>query len=174
MLSTLCSATMDPEAFAKIITDIVREEISTAFDKKLKPMQEEPSKLNLTLTSCKSKVKDLEMSANTMEERMQSLERSYKTLLGENKELKEKTQALENHSRKYNLRIIGLQQGIEAGKPTAFVTKPLYELFREEKLGLQPLVSIAHRTRPVAQNESRCMITWLHSFEHWSEPWGIN
>lgn len=165
MPSTLRSATMDPEALAKMIRDIVREEISTAFDTKLKPMQEELSKLNLILTACKSKVDELETSANTMEERMQSLEKSHKALLAENEELKEKTQALENHSRKYNLRIIGLQQGIEAGNPTAFVTKLLYELFGEEKLGPQPLVSIAHRTGPVVQNESRCMITRLHSFE---------
>ena len=117
-----------------------------AFDTKLKPMQEELSKLNLTLTACKSKVEDLETCANTMEERMQSLEKSYKALFGENEELKEKTQALENHSRKYNLQIIGLQV-IEASNPTAFVTRLLYEL------GPQPLVSIAHRTGPVAQKD---------------------
>ena len=61
-----------------------------------------------------------------MEEHMSTLEKKYKTLLVENEELKEKTQVLENYSRKFNLRVTGLQRGIEAGKP-----KLLYELLSD-------------------------------------------
>ncbi len=74
-------------------------------------------------------------------------------------------EALENYSRKFYLHILGLQQGIEAGKPTTFINKLLYELFGEDTLGLPPSISIAYCTGPTATDSSCCMITRLHNFE---------
>lgn len=156
---------MDPEYLGKMIREIVREEISAALDNKLKPIHEELKKLEVTIKSCKSKVEDLEAAANAMEERMSAAEKLYNDLRLANEQLKDKTDALENQSRKFNLRILGLQHGVEAGKPTSFVNKLLYELFGEEALGPPPLASIAHRTGATARDGSRCMITRLHSFE---------
>lgn len=159
------STAMDPESLGKMIREIVREEISTALDNKLKPIHDELGKLEITIKSCSSKVEDLETAANDMEVRMSTMEVQYKALLAENEQLKVKTDSLENHSRKFNLRILGLQQGIEAGKPTTFVDTLLYELFGEDALGPPPLVNIAHRTGPTAKDGSRCMIARLHSLE---------
>ena len=155
----------DPEALGKMIRDIVREEILSAFDNRLKPIQEELSKLNLSQQECNSKVKDLETAANFTDERLSTLESDYKTLLEENEGLKQKTLSLEQNSRKYNLRILHLKSGAEAGKPTAYVTKLLYDLFGEEELGPPPLVSIAHRTGQANPDGTRCMIARLYSFE---------
>ena len=156
---------MDPETLGKMIRDIVRDEITSAFDNKLKPIQDELSRLNLAQQECNSKVIDLETAANLTDERLTSLEKSCKSLLAENEILKERTLSLENNSRKYNLRIFGLDRGVEAGKPTAFVTKLLYDLFGEEELGPRPLLSIAHRMGPEPPDGSRCMIARLYSFE---------
>lgn len=48
--------------------------------------------------------------------------------------VRQKIDQLENHSQKFNIRIIGLPEGAEAGNPTAFTTKLLYELFGQETI----------------------------------------
>ena len=48
----------------------------------------------------------------------------------------------EINSSKFNLKIIRLPNGIEGGNPTAFVTKLLYKIFREEALGPPPLIYV--------------------------------
>lgn len=50
---------MDPESLGKMIRGIVRVEISAALDNKLKPIHEELEKLEGTIKSCKSKVREM-------------------------------------------------------------------------------------------------------------------
>lgn len=72
-----------------MIRDIVWDEIPAAFNNKLKLLQEELSKFNLVKTRS-SKVKDLEISTNRVDEHITSQEKRSKILLAENEELKEK------------------------------------------------------------------------------------
>lgn len=156
--------TMENAELASVIRQIVREEITEGFENNLKPIKESLSDLQTNVVSCMSKVKDLETAANAMETTAKLLEEENKWLKTEVHKLKEKTSALESHSRKFNLRIIGLPKGIEDGKPTQFVNKLFYETFGQDALGPSPLINIAHRTGPV-DHERRTMIARLNSFE---------
>lgn len=114
--------------------------------------------------SCRTNVQDLERSANKTESRLKTFEVENRRLAKEVQQLKEKTEAMENHSQKFNLRIIGLPNVIEAGKPTQFTTALLYESFGEDALGPMPLISVAHHIGPVA-GRKRPMIIRVHSLD---------
>lgn len=162
MLTTR-STLMDPESLGKLIREIVREEISSALDDKLKPIQDSLSTLQVTALDNTNKIKDLEESANETEIRLAQLERDYKLLKSENEKLMQKMEALENQSRKFNIRILGLKEGVEQGKPTAYVTKLLHDPFGQDTLGPLPVVNMEHHTGPA--NGNRCIIARLNSFQ---------
>lgn len=149
---------------ATAMREIVREEILTAFDIKLQPVNQCLEELKTQLTVCNDKVIDLERAAVGADVRLADLERNQHLMKEENKYLRLKVDQLENYSRKFNIRIIGLAEGVEAGNPTAFTIKLLYDMFGEEVIGPVPLISTAHRTGP-ARKDSRCMIARLYSFE---------
>lgn len=162
--------TMENEDLAKMVRSILREEIAAAFEMNLKPINTALKNLQGKVATCLGKVSELETAANDTAAELAERKLDCETFQAEIKKLKKKCDDLENHSRKFNLRIIGLPNGIEAGKPTQFVTKLLYELFGEGELGLQPLVNVAHRIGPLEKNDtgqekSRCMIVRVHSSE---------
>lgn len=112
--------------------EIVREEITTALDTGLQPVNQCLEELKNQLAVCKDKVIDLERATVDSDVRLSELEREQNKMKEENKYLRQKIDQLENHSRKFNIRIIGLPEGAEASNPTAFTTKLLYELFGQE------------------------------------------
>lgn len=76
--------------------------------------------------------------------------------------MKQKAQLLQN--RKFNLRILGLPEEIEQGRPTLFVNDMLRELFGQADLGPLPPANIAHCIGG-RDKVSRCMIIRLYSYE---------
>lgn len=148
---------------AATMREIIREEITTALDTRLLPVNKCLEELKTQLAVCNGKVTELERVAVDNDTRLSGLERDQIKLIEENKSLKQKVDQLENQSRKFNIRIFGLPEGVEAGNPTAFTTKLLYDLFGEE-IGPAPSISMAHRTGQVGKT-SRCMIARLFSFE---------
>lgn len=157
------SSRMNPEALVKLIRKIVHKEISSALKDKLKPIQDSLSKLQVSVFDSASKIKALGEAANETESRLAQLENDCKLLRSQNELLIKKTEALENHSRTFNIRIFGLKEGVEQGKPTAFVNKLLYDLFGQEALSLPLLVNITHRTG--LSKGDCCIIAPLNSFE---------
>lgn len=156
--------TRQQKELAAIIREIVREEINAAFELQLKPMKESLAVLIAKVDTYSTRVDDLEIAANAAEVRLHELEKVKAAFEKEINFLKQKTDALDNQSRKLNVRVIGLEAGVEAGNPISFMSKLFYELFGLEKLGPEPLINIAHRTGP-QRNGSRCMIVRLFSFE---------
>ena len=78
------------------------------------------------MATCLGKVGDLETAATHTATQLAARKLDRESFQSETKKLKKKCEDLENHSRKINLRIIGLPNGIEAGKPTRFVIKLLH------------------------------------------------
>ena len=147
---------------AATMRDIIREELAAS----LEPVNRCLEELKSKLTTCDGKVTDLERAAVDTDVRLSELERNQQQIMEENDYLRMKITQLENHSRKFNIRILDLPLGVEAGNPTAFTTKLLKDLFGEETVGTGPLLSVAHRTGPVAVGKgSRCMIARLYSLE---------
>ena len=133
-------------------------------DTKLESVNKYLDELKSQLVLSNNKITELEKAAVETDIRLSELERENIDILDECKYLRQKVDQLENQSRKFNIRILGVPDGAEAGNPTAFTTKLLLDLFGEEAVGPAPLISIAHRTGP-ARNGSRCMIARPHSFD---------
>ena len=144
--------------------DIIREELTAALAKSLLPVNKYLEELKSQLTTCTGKVPDLESAAVETDVRLSELEREQQKTAKENDYLRMKVEQLENQSRKFNIRILDLPNGVEAGNPTAYTTKLLRDLFGEEIVGTGPLISVAHRTGP-ARKDSRCMIARLYSLD---------
>ncbi|KAA8581176.1 hypothetical protein FQN60_002757, partial [Etheostoma spectabile] len=64
---------------------------------------------------------DVELGLSGMHDRINEAERACKDLQKENKELRDKSEKLENQSRRFNLRVFGLDKDLEKGNPTEFL-----------------------------------------------------
>lgn len=95
------------------------------------------------------------------QDRVEDMEKICNTLRKENKELKEKTEKLESYSRRFNIRVFGLDKGIEKGNPTQFMSAFLKEVFKEREIPCLPEVEIAHRVGQATKSGSRPMIVRL-------------
>ena len=152
------------EDMASTMRDIIREELTAALSKSLLPVNKCLEELKSQLTTCTGKVAELESAAVGTDVRLSELEREQPKTAKENDYLRMKVEQLENQSRKFNIRILDLPNGVEAGNPTAYTTKLLRDWFGEEIVGTGPLISVAHRTGP-AMKDSRCMIARLYSLD---------
>ena len=145
---------MNPEEYRKIVKEenaLLREQIGAQL-----------TKIETSIQNYGTRLQSLEEHAYETDKRLQDIESRGETVSARDfDKLKKQVESIENHSRKLNLRFLGLKSGLEAGNPTDFTTNLLYELFGRELLGPPPLLSIAHRTGPTPATGSRCMIARL-------------
>lgn len=89
---------------------------------------------------------ETEEAAKTHETRIELLEKRCAHLETECGKLREKTCDLESRSRRQNIRIFGIKEGVDKGKPTEFVTKLLEQILSEENLEKPLQIDRAHRS----------------------------
>ncbi|RXN17450.1 putative transposase element L1Md-A101/L1Md-A102/L1Md-A2 [Labeo rohita] len=79
--------------------------------------------------------------------------------------LQAKCTDLECHSRRSNLRLVGIPEGMEGTQPTKFIAEALQEIF---SLCEPPLLSRAHRTlaaRPAEGQQPKAFVICFHRFD---------
>ncbi len=103
--------------------------------------------MQATLASVTGKVRDMEEAVNEHDGKLTSLETLYKNLQDDLNEQRKKVADLESRSRRQNVRIIGVPEGAEKGKPVKFITKLIPALFGAEHF-TNPTVVVdrAHRS----------------------------
>ncbi|KAL7405811.1 hypothetical protein ABVT39_007564 [Epinephelus coioides] len=131
-----------------LMRSIIREEITAAIDK----LQPQLNSMKAELKDCNKKLTEVERSLSGMEDRVTSLENLNELLQKENTELRERAERLEAHSRRFNLRVFGLDRDVEKGNPTAYMSNFFKEVFKGKKLPAEPEVEIAHRVGPVTKS----------------------
>lgn len=112
-------------------------------------------------------VQNMEASLNDMETRL-TLESKCLTLSQENQSLRQKTDDLENRSRRNNIRITCILEKIEGGQPTAFMEMFLKELFGSYSLPTPLTVDRAHRVaapRGRQDGPPRPLIARVHYYQ---------
>lgn len=90
------------------------------------------------------------------------------SLLKENCFLQQKVDDLENRSRRMNLRVMGIPEGSEQGRPTQFMSSFFITLFGDGVLSRPPVIERAHRTltnKPPPDKPPRAMIVRFHHFQ---------
>ena len=146
--------------FAALIRSIIREELNEAIDK----LQPQLDFLKVGLKECKDKLFDVELALSGTQEKMNEVEKVCNVLQKENKELREKTERLEIFSRRFNIRVFGLDKDVEKGNPTEFMASFFEEVFKDKNLPCLPEVEIAHRVGPATKSGPRPMIVRMQRY----------
>lgn len=123
--------------------------------------------LHKTHTETANTQKEMEKSLCDTSDRIMQLEKTAETLSNDYKKLQEKCMDLENRSRRQNLRIIGISEGIEAGNPSRFMAEFFTEVFGEENFDSPIIIDRAHRTlapKPRKGDRPRAMVVRLHYY----------
>lgn len=99
---------------------------------------------------------------------MLALEAKYTELEGCNTQLHNKVLDLEVRSRRHNIKIVGITEGEEEGRPTEFVSRLIPKLLGEEHFPLPVKVDRAHRTlqpKPANGAKPRTILARIHHFQ---------
>lgn len=99
------------------------------------------------------------------EQRINAVETSITELQQENKKLRAKLSDLEGRSRRNNIRIIGVPEGEEKGRPTEFVSNLIPKLLGDDNFTKPVVIDRAHRTqqpKPPEGSRPRMIIARVH------------
>lgn len=131
----------------------VRQELRNAID----PLQR-------TVDAHEAMVHELERAATDHNTRINDLEATVSMLTKQATRLEDKCEDLEGRSRRNNIRVVGVPEGVEGSRPTDFIAQLLQDL-----LGLneKPLLDRAHRTlreKPREGMPPRPFVARIHFF----------
>lgn len=110
-------------------------------------------------------IRELESACTEHSDQLTGLESAVNVLKGQVSLLMDKCEDLEGRSRRNNIRLVGLQEGLEAHRPTVFVAQLLKDLLNMDEV---PLLDRAHRTlraRPKEGDAPRPLVIRVH-FSH--------
>lgn len=105
---------------------------------------------------------------NELDLRLQQLEFACSTPQQDNVLLKAKLADLEGHSRRQNIRIIGLPESLKGSRPTVFFSQLLVDVFGTEVLSTPPELDRAHWSlapKPATGAKPQPVIIRLHRFQ---------
>lgn len=158
------SASLTLEAITALLEehrDALAKEFKTSFnllDSKL-------DQTRLTVEDHGQRLSSLELACDDVSQRVVDLEGVCATLTADNVKLKAKVVDLESRNRRQNIRILGLPESTESGRPSEFFSKFLHELFGAETLPSPPEIDMAHRSlasKPTPDQRPRPVIIRLH------------
>ncbi|KAM9336985.1 uncharacterized protein ABDE67_020023 [Symphorus nematophorus] len=143
-------------------------------DKILKHINDRFDKLDQTLQDVQRSQKELLEKVESVEEqvldqenRLSGLEKAVSDLKKENSALKLKVDDLEGRSRRNNIKIIGIPEQEEGGKPTEFVEALIPKLLGEDNFQSSVVIDRAHRTLrppPPEGARPRAIIARVHFY----------
>uniref|UniRef100_A0A087XXS5 L1 transposable element RRM domain-containing protein n=1 Tax=Poecilia formosa TaxID=48698 RepID=A0A087XXS5_POEFO len=143
------------------------EDLKSEFKSSANMLSSKLDQMRQTLEEQAERVSSLELATEDLGQRVAGLEDSCAALREENAKLKDKVGDLESRSRQQNIRILGLPEDTENGRPTYFFSNLLCELFGKEVLPTPPELDRAHRSlaakRPVGR-PPRPVILCLHRY----------
>lgn len=115
------------------------------------------------------RVEEVELQGLDHELRIKTLEQELSATRKMNEKLSAKIIDLEGHSRRNNVKIVGIPEGEEGGRPTEFVTKLIPTLFGENNFPNPVTVDRAHRVplprRSLDPKRPRTIIARIHFYQ---------
>lgn len=138
-------------------TDL-RSEIATVraeFRSAISPLQQK-------VDTHDSTIKELECAASDQSDRLSELENLVQTLNAQVTQLNAKCEDLEGRSRRNNIRLVGVPEGVEGSNPTEFISGLIQDTL---SLDHKPVVDRAHRSlreKPKKDEPPRPFIIRLH------------
>ncbi len=115
-----------------------------------------------------ARVANQEQAADDLDARMQVLEAKCSDLAKGNAQLQTKVLDLVARSRRHNIKIVGIQEGEEEGKPTEFISRLIPKLLGEDHFPHPVKVDRAHRSlqpKPAAGAKPHTILARIHHFQ---------
>uniref|UniRef100_A0A3Q0R454 L1 transposable element RRM domain-containing protein n=1 Tax=Amphilophus citrinellus TaxID=61819 RepID=A0A3Q0R454_AMPCI len=109
---------------------------------------------------------DIDAALSSTDVRVSALEATCSELAAANVLLKAKLNDLEGRSHRQNIRIVGIKEGEEGGRPTEFVSKLISELFGQDNFPRPVKIDRAHRAlrpKPPTHERPRIIIARVHN-----------
>src|SRR4029434_6266944 len=125
---------LTPALLEKLLTTTLRKEISELRSELLVEIRKSQSVLSSTVEDHENRISSLESALTEMSASFHNTEKQCASLLTENQLLRHKADDLENRSRRMNLRVVGIPEGSEQGRPTDFMSSFFATLFGESNL----------------------------------------
>lgn len=122
----------------------------------------------VSLACLGDRIKEVENATADYDRRLSLVEQKFAKVESENKALREKLIDLEARSRRQNIKIVGLPEKIENGRPTEFLTKFIPDLLGASNFSKPLEVDRAHRLGRQPSGEDarpRVMIARIHYFQ---------
>lgn len=139
------------------------------FRREISSLREEMQNSLVSVTSDvrahEERLTSLESATSEWTTSLQALEPAVASLQNEIAALRAKCTDLECRSRRSNLRLLGIPEGMEGPQPTKFVAETLKEIFGLDEL---PLLARAHRTlaaKPAEGQRPRAFVICFHRFD---------
>lgn len=162
------SAQLTPALLEQLLTTTLRKEISELRTEFLAELRNSHTALRSTLDDHEDRISSIESALTEMSTSLQRSEAQCASLIKENRSLRLKVDDLENRSRRMNLRVIGIPEGSEEGRPTQFMSSFFTTLFGDGVLSRTPVIERAHRaltSKPPKDKPPRAMIVRFHHFQ---------
>ncbi len=144
-----------------------RSEVKTKMDSLQLEITGQIHSIQTKQTNMSDTMEKMETTLNSHHDSLETMETTVSTLKDQIHNLQEQ-QDLENRSCRQNLRIIGIPEDAEKGRPTDFMSGFFSEVLGEDLPNLRSVVlDRAHRTlapKPRAGDRPRAMIVRLHYF----------
>lgn len=160
------TASLSIEAISALL-EKHREELSAEFKASLSGLENKLDQTKLLTDDHDQRISSLELASEDFSQRIQEIEATCSSLREENDKLKAKVIDLENRSRRSNVRILGLAESTETGRPTEFFSQLLQEVFGKDVLPTPPEVDLAHRTlapKPGPGQRARPVLLRMHRY----------
>lgn len=151
------------------LTSTIAEQVKAAIDTALAPVVASFESFKSSIESQGRRIDELDQHMNDYSDRIVALEQTVLKLNSANKVLTEKVEDLESRSRRCNLRVIGLPEGVEGSDPVTFMSHFFQDVLGSEMFPAPPLLDRAHRIGPASladkeNQRARVMIVRFHYF----------
>ena len=140
--------------------------LKTTFGLKFDTIAQTLTEVKVSLMDIIDRLTETEQALGAHETQIASLETRYMELAAECKKLREKTCDLEAWSRCNNIRIVGIPEKSEKGRPTDFVAELLPTLLGKNDFAETIKIDRAHRTLQKLNNERpRAFVVRIHHYQ---------
>lgn len=168
----------EPLTFASLVSELDKQKeslaaelktfLTTSLETSLAPIQTSLGTMNESLDYHNQKLTVVENTLTSHSDEIAKLRTRIDQLEKANAALASKAEDLENRSRRQNVRIVGIPEGLEGGSPAEFISKLLQRVIGNDIFPTPPEVDRVHRMlvpRPAVGQCPRAVIVKFHRYQ---------
>lgn len=164
----MTSLVQELEKLKESVTGELKTFLTISLETSLTPIRTSLETISAALDSHNQKIKTIEDTLTTHSDELTEITTRLDQLEKANAALASKAEDLENRSRRQNLRIVGLPEGLEGRSPLEFISELLQTVIGHKVFPTSPELDRAHRTpapKPALGQRPRAIIVRFHRYQ---------